>query len=208
MDVLIEELGECRFLSPLRHRQGGAETFKTEQHRVLFDDSLDAVMQSLTRGGTPLIFELAGPREHIYFAPPKVTAAIVTCGGLCPGLNDIIRGLVMELYSGYGVTRIYGVRYGYEGLVPRYGHVPLTLRPESVSTIHTFGGTILGSSRGAQSVGEMVDHLEELGVDILFVIGGDSTMKGGVAINEEIRRRGLPKSVIGIPKTIDNDIMC
>jgi 6-phosphofructokinase 1 len=109
-----------------------------------------------------------GPREQLYFDPPKTTAAIVTCGGLCPGLNDIIRGIVMELYTRYGVTRIYGIRYGYEGLVPRYGHVPLTLRPESVSTIHNFGGTILGSSRGPQNLGEMVDHLEELDVDILF----------------------------------------
>jgi 6-phosphofructokinase 1 len=113
----------------------------------------------------------------------------------------------MELYHRYGVTRIFGLRYGYEGLVPRLGHVPLALRPESVSTIHTFGGTILGSSRGAQDAGEMVDHLEELGVDLLFVVGGDGTLQGGARINAEIRRRGLKKSVVGIPKTIDNDIM-
>jgi 6-phosphofructokinase 1 len=207
MDIPIEGLGECQFLSPLRYRHFGAETFKTDLHRVLYDDSLASVSQNFGKGEIPLSFELAGPRERIFFDPPKTTAAIVTCGGLCPGLNDIIRGIVMELYHGYGVTRIYGIRYGYQGLIPRYGHVPVTLRPESVSTIHTFGGTILGSSRGGQNVGEMVDHLEELGVDILFIIGGDGTMKGGVSINEEIRRRGFRKSVIGIPKTIDNDIM-
>lgn len=207
MDGLIESLGECQFLSPLRHRHVGADKFKTERHRVLFDDSLEGITATIQRGQSPLSFEVAGPREKIYFDPSKTTAAIVTCGGLCPGQNNIIRGIVMELYSRYGVTRIYGIRYGYEGLIPRCGHVPLTLRPDSVSAIHNFGGTILGSSRGPQDVGEMVDHLEELGVDILFVIGGDGTLRGGAAINAEICRRGLKKSVIGIPKTIDNDIM-
>ncbi|HEY0794111.1 MAG TPA: ATP-dependent 6-phosphofructokinase [Chthoniobacterales bacterium] len=207
MEVLTESLGECRFVSPLRHRQYGVEKWKTERHRILYDDSLEGITGALNRGETPLSFELAGPREHIFFDPPKTTAAIVTCGGLCPGVNDIIRGIVMELYPRHGVTRIYGMRYGYEGLNPRYGHVPITLRPESVSTIHNFGGTILGSSRGPQDVGEMVDHLEELEVDILFIIGGDGTMKGGLGITQEIRKRGLRKAVIGIPKTIDNDIM-
>jgi 6-phosphofructokinase 1 len=201
----IESLGEAQYLSPLRH--GHSERFKSESHRVLYDDRLPASQEVFGRGEIPLNFEIAGPREKIFFDPPKATAAIVTCGGLCPGVNDIIRGIVNELYNHYGTTRIYGIRYGYEGLVPRFGHVPLTLRPEAVSTIHTFGGTVLGSSRGPQDVGEMVDHLEELNVDILFVIGGDGTLRGAAAINAELRQRGLAKSVIGIPKTIDNDIM-
>ena len=205
MDCSIESLGEPQFLSPLRH--GHSERFKKESHRVLYDDTLSASQDLAGRGEVPFSFETAGPREKIFFDPPKVTAAIVTCGGLCPGVNDIIRGIVNELYNHYGTTRVYGIRYGYEGLIPRFGHVPLTLRPESVSTIHTFGGTILGSSRGPQDVGEMVDHLDELNVDILFVIGGDGTLRGAAAINEELRRRGLRKGVIGIPKTIDNDIM-
>lgn len=207
MEAFFESLGECQFLSPLRHRHVGAAKFITETQRVLLDDSLDGITATIRRGQSPPSFEMAGPREKIYFDPSKTTAAIVTCGGLCPGQNNIIRGIVTTLYFRYGVTRIYGIRYGYEGLVPRHGHVPLGLRPESVSAIHNFGGTILGSSRGPQDVGEMVDHLEELGVDILFVIGGDGTLRGGAAINAEIRRRNLKKSVIGIPKTIDNDIM-
>ncbi|MBV8968977.1 MAG: ATP-dependent 6-phosphofructokinase [Verrucomicrobia bacterium] len=205
MQTQIESLGSCQFLSPLRF--GHSEKFKTEDHRILYDDTLTSARAAASQTETPLSFELAGPRERLYFDPPKATAAIVTCGGLCPGQNDIIRGVVMELYNRYGATRIYGIRYGYEGLVPRYGHVPLVLRPDSVSTIHNFGGTILGSSRGPQDVSVMVDHLEELNVDILFLIGGDGTLRGAVAINEEIRRRSLKKSVIGIPKTIDNDIM-
>ncbi len=207
MDTSIESLGECHFLSPLRHRHIESDSFKEESHRVLFDDALNSVTSAFHRGESLFSFEVAAPREKIYFDPPKTTAAIVTCGGLCPGLNDIIRGIVMALYSRYGVTRIYGVRYGYAGLVPTNGHVPLTLRPESVSAIHTFGGTILGTSRGPQDVPAMVDHLEELGVDILFVIGEDGTLRGGAAIKEEIDRRGLRKAVIGIPKTIDNDIL-
>jgi len=172
MEAIIESLGECQFLSPLRHRQTGIDGFRTEEHRVIYDDSMEGVRDMFERGLSPLNFEMAGPREKIYFDPGKTSAAIVTCGGLCPGLNDIIRGIVMELYHRYGVTRIFGLRYGYEGLIPRQGHVPLALRPESVSTIHTFGGTILGSSRGPQDPSEMVDHLEELGVDLLFIVGG------------------------------------
>ncbi len=205
MEATIERLGEAQFLSPLRH--GHLDKFKSDDHRVLFDDTIKSAREAPLSAQAALSFELAGPRDKLFFDPPKVTAAIVTCGGLCPGLNDITRGIVMELYTRYGVTRIYGIRYGYEGLIPRYGHVPVTLRPESVSTIHTFGGTILGSSRGPQNIGEMVDHLEELGVDILFLIGGEGTLRGGEAMSAEIRRRNLNKSIIGIPKTIDNDIM-
>src|ERR1700751_3549818 len=207
METIIESLGLCQFLSPLRHRQFGSEGFRTDEHRVIHDDSIEGVRDVFERGLSSLDFEMAGPREKIYFDPAKTSAAIVTCGGLCPGLNDIIRGVVMELSHRDGVTRIFGLRYGYEGLIPRAGHVPLLLRPESVSTIHTFGGTILGSSRGPQEPVEMVDHLEELGLDLLFVVGGDGTLQGGARINAEIRRRDLKKSVIGIPKTIDNDIM-
>lgn len=207
MEALIESLGEAKFLSPLRHRLVGKSDFRTDEHRVIHDDSMEGVRDMFERGLSPLNFEMAGPREKIFFDPSKTSAAIVTCGGLCPGLNDIIRAVVMELYHRYGVTRIYGMRYGYEGLVPRIGHVPLALRPESVSTIHTFGGTILGSSRGPQNADEMVEHLDELGVDILFIVGGDGTLRGGEKIASEIRRRGFKKSVIGIPKTIDNDIM-
>jgi 6-phosphofructokinase 1 len=207
MEAIIESLGESKYSSPLRHRLTGGNDFRTADHRVIHDDSMEGVRDMFDRGLCPLSFEMAGPREKIFFDPAKTSAAVVTCGGLCPGLNDIIRGVVMELYHRYGVTRIFGLRYGYEGLVPRYGHVPLALRPEAVSTIQTFGGTILGSSRGPQDPAEMVDHLEELGVDILFLVGGDGTFRGGEKIAEEIQKRGLRKSVIGIPKTIDNDIV-
>lgn len=154
-----------------------------------------------------LSFEEAGAREFLFFDPARTTVGIVTCGGLCPGLNDIIRGIVNQCTTQYGITRIYGFRYGYEGLVQRYGHSPIMLKPSSVEQAHHFGGTLLGSSRGQQDIGEMVDTLEEMNVDILFVIGGDGTLRGAASLVKEIERRGLKKAVVGIPKTIDNDIM-
>jgi 6-phosphofructokinase 1 len=131
---------------------------------------------------------------------------LVTCGGLCPGLNDIIRSIVLELYHIYGVRNIYGICYGLEGFIPKYGHKVMDLGPSSVSNILDMGGSILGSSRGPQDIDEIVDCLERMNIGILFAIGGDGTLKGARAIAEEIGKRGLKISVIGIPKTIDNDI--
>jgi 6-phosphofructokinase 1 len=204
IDTRIKSLGECRFPSPLRHITGLETPFKGDGRRIMHDNTEPA--QKLEPGDR-LSFEVAGPREAIFFDPAKTTAAIVTCGGLCPGLNDVIRALVTQLNFQYGVHRVYGFRYGYEGLIQRYGHSPIPLKPESVAEIHNFGGTILGSSRGQQSVEEMVDLLEEMRIDIFFVVGGDGTLKGAAALTEEIARRGLRKAVVGIPKTIDNDIM-
>ena len=131
---------------------------------------------------------------------------IVTCGGLCPGLNSVIRAIVLSLYHNYGVRTVYGFPYGYEGLTYRYGHKPIELNPVTVDRIHEQGGTILGSSRGNQDIGEMVDTLERMNIGILFTLGGDGTLRGASAISEEIDRRRLKIAVIGIPKTIDNDI--
>ena len=203
MDTAIRSLGPCEIISPLRHRGGLEVTFKTDAERVLFDHR----MSPREVPQPQLSFEVAGARERIFFNPAKTTAGIVTCGGLCPGLNDMIRGIVTQLHLRYGVTKTYGFRYGYEGLIPQYGHTPMMLRPESVSQIHSFGGSILGTSRGPQDIGEMIDYLEELSCDILFVVGGDGTLRGAFALTEEIERRGLKKAIVGIPKTIDNDIM-
>ncbi len=207
MDTTIKSLGPCRIHSPLRRIGPLGVKFRSDTDRVLFDDSLDASQPQAVKNEPPISFEIAGPREHIFFEPERTTAAIVTCGGLCPGLNDVIRGIVMELYYRYGAKKIYGFRYGYEGLIPSYGHNPMPLKPEAISNIHTFGGTILGTSRGPQNVSAMVDLLEEMNINLFFVIGGDGTLRGAGDICAEIERRGLEKSVIGIPKTIDNDIM-
>src|SRR4051794_7335278 len=144
-------------------------------------------------------FEPAGPRQKIYFDPSKTRVGIVTCGGLCPGLNDVIRGLVLCLSRIYGVQHIYGFKNGFAGFIAKYGYPVLDLDAEFVSEIHERGGTVLGSSRGDQSVEEIVDCLERLSINILFVIGGDGTLRGGLAIADEIDKRGLKISLIGVP---------
>ena len=204
-DLHIRNLGVCRYDSPLMARLG-LEAFHRvgRADRVLLDDRFSRV------SGTPPFdqptFELAGPRDRIFFDPSTTRAAIVTCGGLCPGINNVVRGLVLELTHAYGVKEIFGFRYGYEGLIPRLGHAPLRLLPEMVASIHEQGGTMLGTSRGSQDAGEMVDGLEGLGIDMLFVIGGDGTLRGAQTIVTELARRRRNVAVIGIPKTIDNDI--
>ncbi len=207
IETAIPSLGECAIRSPLARAGQEEVRFRTDADRVLWDDSLAAYHECAAQGREPITFEQAGPREKVFFNGSRATAAIVTCGGLCPGLNDVIRALVMALFHRYHVSTIYGFRYGYEGLIPSYGHIPMNLRPESVSNIHTLGGTILGSSRGPQSASDMVDTLEEMGIDLFFVVGGDGTLRGAGDLTLEIRNRGLRKAVVGIPKTIDNDIM-
>ncbi len=197
----VSRLGEGRILSPLK-----GISFVKDDERVIFHSDLCEVKEYV-EGGKPVpSFEKAGPRERIYFDPLKLKCGIVTCGGLCPGLNSVIRAIVLSLYHNYGVRTVYGFPYGYEGLVYQYGHKPVELTPALVDRIHEQGGTILGSSRGNQDIGEMVDTLERMNIGILFTIGGDGTLRGASAISEEIERRGLKVAVIGIPKTIDNDI--
>jgi 6-phosphofructokinase 1 len=155
----------------------------------------------------PLLYlERAGPRKKVYVEPGKVVAGIVCCGGLCPGINNVVRAIVQCLWYRYHVREILGFRYGYEGLNPAVGLPPTPLNPSAVRDIHNFGGCFLGTSRGPQSPSGMVDYMTTLGVNILFCIGGDGTQKGAHAIAEEVTRRGVKISVIGIPKTIDNDI--
>jgi 6-phosphofructokinase 1 len=197
----VSRLGECRIPTPLT-----GVRYIGDGEKVLFHGLLNEVEAVIHAGKTPPHFEMAGPRERICFDPSALTCGIVTCGGLCPGLNDVIRAIVLSLHHHYGVRRVLGFRYGYEGLVSKYGHVPLDLTPEAVTDIHEQGGTKLGSSRGPQDVSEMVDTLERMEVGLLFAIGGDGTLRGAQAISEEIGRRRLNIGVIGIPKTIDNDI--
>ncbi|MBE0596264.1 MAG: ATP-dependent 6-phosphofructokinase [Desulfuromonadales bacterium] len=201
LDFSITRLGDCRFPSPMQ----GAR-FTGDAERLLYHDRFQDLQPFIAAGKEPPALELAGPRKQIFFNPAAIACGIVTCGGLCPGTNDVIRSLVLSLYHHYGVRRIYGFRYGYEGVVKRHGHLPLILSPEGVNQIGELGGTILASSRGPQEPAEMVDYLEELGISILFAIGGDGTLKGAARIAEEAARRGRKISVIGIPKTIDNDI--
>src|SRR5512139_2537844 len=197
----VSRLGEGRIPSPLK-----GTYFVKDDERLLFHLGLSEMNKGVENGQPAPSFEKAGPREKIYFDPSKLKCGIVTCGGLCPGLNSVIRAITLSLHYNYGVKTVYGFPYGYEGLTHRYGHEPIELTRAVVDRIHEQGGTILGSSRGNQDIGEMVDTLERMNIGILFTVGGDGTLRGASAISEEIERRKLKIAVIGIPKTIDNDI--
>ena len=204
-DLYVRTLGEPTVDSPIM-ASIEARNASRDSHRfrhMLFDDAWPP--REPTNGDHPA-FELAGAEPKLFFDPAKTTAGIVTCGGLCPGLNDVIRGLTMVLWHRYGVRNILGFRYGYEGINPTYGHEPIQLNPKIVGSIHEQGGTLLGSSRGPQDTEVMLDYLVKLGVNILFCIGGDGTLRGALDISEAAHARGIPMSVVGLPKTIDNDI--
>ncbi|WAC09057.1 MAG: ATP-dependent 6-phosphofructokinase [Thermodesulfobacteriota bacterium] len=197
----IEKLGECKIPSPM-----SGILFNRDDESLLYHSRLEDIKKLLSQGKTLPSMELAGPRGKIYFDPSKLKCGIVTCGGLCPGLNDVIRAIVLSLNYHYGVKTVFGFPFGYEGLTHRYSQTPVELTIPLVSRIHEIGGTILGSSRGPQDISEMVDTLERMSIGILFTIGGDGTLRGAQAISEEIKKRNLKIGVIGIPKTIDNDI--
>jgi 6-phosphofructokinase 1 len=206
-DLAVPTLGEPLIDSPLGElldRHELSEHYVEESDRVLLDDTLSAVA---ARNGDLPGFEPAGPRRRIFFEPSRTRAGIVTCGGLCPGLNDVIRGLTLELSLTYGIRGVYGFRNGFQGFIPSLGHPVLQLTPEFVSSINEHGGTVLGSSRGEQNPAAVVDCLERMGINLLFVIGGDGAIRGAMKIEAEIAARGKKIAVVGVPKTIDNDIM-
>jgi len=200
-DLEIPRVREASFDSPLRERIPWTDG----RQRVLMVGEAHT-LADFAPGEVPS-FERAGPRKQLAFDPARSACGIVTCGGLCPGLNDVIRSIVMTLHHWYGVPKILGYRYGYAGLQKDPPAPPLELTPQLVSRIHDDGGTVLGSSRGEQDLGEMAQTLQDHGVSVLFAIGGDGTLRGASALAEEIRKRGLEIAVVGVPKTIDNDLM-
>jgi 6-phosphofructokinase 1 len=199
--IRAESLGEPTHTSPLI---GEISRFYKGEAIACHDRTKD--LTQLERVDDIEYFELAGPRKKLFFKPEEVTVGIVTCGGLCPGLNDVIRALTFCSLESYGVKRVLGFKYGYEGLVAKYYHYPIELTTDNTDEIHEKGGTILKSSRGAQDTGDIIDTLVHYGVNILFTIGGDGTQRGARDIVEGVKARNLPISVIGIPKTIDNDV--
>lgn len=208
-DLRVRELGECRYDSPLSELLSTKQTsphYVAEGDRVLLEDTVSMLSEHSLPSVQAPSFEGAGPRRKIYFDPAEVTAGVVTCGGLCPGLNNVIRGLVKALSVHYGVKRILGFRNGLLGLTAEHRDDTVDLTVDGVRDIHQAGGTILGSSRGGQDADEMVDSLVLRGVTMLFVIGGDGGMRAATYISEAVRARGLDIAVIGVPKTIDNDL--
>ncbi|KMZ65243.1 6-phosphofructokinase [Zostera marina] len=147
----------------------------------------------------------AGPRKQIYFEPDSVKAAIVTCGGLCPGLNDVIRQIVFTLEV-YGVKNIIGIPFGYRGFVDEE-LLEMPLSRDVVQNINLAGGSLLGVSRGGADVNDIVDRIQAKQISMLFILGGNGTHAGGKALHEECQRRRMKISIICVPKTIDNDIL-
>jgi 6-phosphofructokinase 1 len=200
-DFFITNLGKRLFKSPLN-----ISNFTQDKKRLLFNTYLDNYLSCTDKEGQPLSVELAGPRDKIFFDPSQTKAAIVTCGGLCPGINDVIRSLTMTLFHRYGVKNILGVKYGLMGLNPASGLKLISLTPEFVNDITSIGGSILSTSRGPQDVDVMVDYLVRLNINILFCIGGDGTIRAAEKIIAEVTRRNLKIAIVCIPKTIDNDL--
>ena len=199
-DFTVDTLGECTVESPMK-----SVKFAEDGERVLISHDPEYLKKAMAEDAVPS-FEKAGPRRKVFHDPAWSRVAVVTCGGLCPGLNDVIKGIVQTLWFEYGVRHIFGVRYGLEGFIPSYNHEPLMLDPDVVEDIHQVGGTILGSSRGAQDTAQIVNTLSRLSINMLFCIGGDGTLRAARDIAAEAKKRGLQISVVGIPKTIDNDL--
>ncbi|MFP4483292.1 MAG: ATP-dependent 6-phosphofructokinase [Spirochaetaceae bacterium] len=208
-DFTVPTLGARKVKSPIAYStvEGDAiANYVEDDQGVLYDLTMPSD-GGIRQCEPDEVLEPAGPREHIYFSPDHVRAGIVTCGGLCPGLNDVIRALVRCLWHRYGVKRISGIRFGYKGFLPECGIPTMDLNIDVVDDIHRIGGTLLGSSRGGgEQTEEIVDAIERMNLNMLFTIGGDGTQKGALAIADEIERRGLKIAVVGIPKTIDNDL--
>lgn len=200
-DFTISSLGERIFSSPLN-----ITNFMADNKRLLFNSYIDDSALNKDRQDLLLSIELAGPRRNIFFNPSLTKAAIVTCGGLCPGINDVIRSITMELFYRYGVENISGIKYGFRGLIPEYGHEMIKLSPEIVKDITHIGGSILSCSRGHQDIDKIIKSLVDSRIDILFCIGGDGTMRAVQKITAGIIIRNLKIAVVGIPKTIDNDL--
>jgi 6-phosphofructokinase 1 len=199
-DFTVAKLGDLTINSPLKETH-----FETDEAKVIYKTDPEEIAYEEKHGGM-LCFEKAGPREMVYHDPSWSKAAILTAGGLCPGLNDVIKGLTMTLVHRYNVPLVYGIRYGYRGLIPEFNFEPKILTEENVDDIHEDGGTILGSSRGRQDESTMVETLVRMNINMLFCIGGDGTLRCAHDVCKEIKRRKLSISVVCIPKTIDNDI--
>lgn len=207
-DFIVARLGESKIQSPRKmSNEIGDQIANYVKDNELVCYNIESNTHQADCDKEDIRLLKAGPREKIYFNPGHLHAAIVTCGGLCPGLNDVIRAITRTLWYSYGVKRITGIKNGYKGFLPEYDFSPVELTPDVVDDIHKMGGTILGSSRGGgDRVVDIVDSLERLNINLLFTIGGDGTLRGARDVSNEIAKRGLKIGVVGIPKTIDNDI--
>lgn len=208
-DFTVDNLGECTVPSPIELSREHGNYRATYVRDTSYVRNLVNVFESdkADVNDSTNLMEKAGPREKIYFNPEHVTAGICTCGGLCPGLNDVIRAVVRCLWNRYGVRRIKGIQFGYNGFFKEEGYDTVELNPRNVDAIHKIGGSFLGTSRGGgDRTSDIVDSIQRLNINVMFIIGGDGTQRGALDIANEVERRGLKIAVVGIPKTVDNDL--
>ena len=207
VDFTIENLGKRNIKSPIAMSTTKGDkmaNYVTDEQYIRYDTTVKPGVQATLKKNQ--VMECAGPREMLYFNPTNVHAGILTCGGLCPGLNDVIRAIVRCLWYRYGVRRISGIQYGFKGFLPEYQYAPKILEPDIVDNIHKLGGTYLGSARGGgREVSKIVDAIEQLNLNMIFTIGGDGTQHGTLDIAQEIDKRKLKVAIVGVPKTVDND---
>lgn len=181
----------------------------TPTYNQLIHDNEYVLLDIVRRSGLKTSahsFIRAGPRKHIMWESNEVNAAIVTCGGLCPGMNDVISELFTTLYYNYGVDTIYGIRNGLRGFWDGQYMPYIQLTPEKIHGIYELGGTVLGSSRGGFDIDKIMNNLIKHNINQIYIIGGDGTHRAADRIALEAKNRKLKISVIGIPKTIDNDL--
>ena len=211
-DFTIDQLGPCKVPSPIQlSRQHGDFKANYVKDSSFVRYKVNVFMENKDPDD-PLdqtnLIQKAGPRENIYFNPAHVTAGICTCGGLCPGLNDVIRAIVRCLWYRYGVKKIRGFRFGFKGFFPEQGFDTVDLTPTLVDDIHKIGGSFLGTSRGGgDRINDICDAIESLSINMLFIIGGDGTQRGALEVSQEAARRGLKVAIVGVPKTVDNDLL-
>ena len=189
-DFTIARLGGAQLPSPLCNTE-----FTPDDAAVTYETGSAAIAGYFQRGETLPAFEMAGPRAKIHHDPAWSRAAILTAGGLCPGLNDVIKFLTGTLKNSYHVPLVYGIRYGYRGLNPEHGLSPVELDEENTDDIHMQGGSILGSARGREETGVMLDTLTRMNINLLFCIGGDGTLRGAHELAVEAQKRKLPLSI-------------
>lgn len=209
-DFTVPTLGPATIPSPIKMSNTVGDhlvNYVRDDDRILYDIFTNPARTEFSVDRTQML-ERSGPRGELYFDPSHVRVGVVSCGGLCPGINDVIRSIVRCLWFEYGVRRILGIRNGYKGFLPEYGFDDAELDPEIVDDIHNVGGSVLGTSRGGGEQTERIaDAIERLNLNILFTIGGDGTQRGSTLIGKELERRGQKVAVVGIPKTIDNDLL-
>ena len=210
----VELLGPLTVPNPASEESVGL--YRTPEARKTVTADMDVIAQFQARAQPVPAFLEAGPRRMLFHEPQSVRAVVVTSGGLAPGLNCVVHGIVTRHWNTYGVNAarrggIFGIYDGFVGLYNKpLDKTPASLRPEITEPWLDRGGSMLGARRfHEQELGELADqitaNLALNDINILYVIGGDGSLKVAHEIAQRAKARNI--SVVGIPKTMDNDVL-